>query len=191
MNTSGTLERTPATGRSAEPIVAWRSWSLGGSPDADGLLLRPVSARGRAWRPREVAEASCTRHRSHRAPELDCLCGLHASPTFDVLRRTRCPAVLGRVALWGRVIEHERGYRARFGYPQRLRLICQFCFWQHAELTDAPAWVGWYRGDRLVPFCDGHLAIARAIGLGPARTLDAGDVDQRLRDAYAVDPLGV
>ena len=36
----------------------------------------------------------------------------------------------GRVALWGRVIEHELGYRARYGYPQRLRLICQFCFWQ-------------------------------------------------------------
>ena len=52
---------------------------------------------------------------------------------IDHLRRTRCPAVLGRVALWGRVIEHEHGYRARFAYPQRLRLICQFCFWQWLE----------------------------------------------------------
>ena len=38
--------------------------------------------------------------------------------------------MLGRVALWGRVIEHEHGYRARFAYPQRLRLLCQFCFWK-------------------------------------------------------------
>ena len=42
--------------------------------------------------------------------------------------------MLGRVALWGRVIEHEHGFRAQYAYPQRLRLICQFCFW----MSDAP-----------------------------------------------------
>jgi len=36
--------------------------------------------------------------------------------------------VIGTVALWGGVIEHELGYRAEFGYPQRLRLICPECF---------------------------------------------------------------
>jgi predicted dehydrogenase len=42
----------------------------------------------------------------HEAPHLGCTCGLHGTHGLDVLRRTRCPAVLGRVALWGRVIEH-------------------------------------------------------------------------------------
>ena len=30
--------------------------------------------------------------------------------------------VAGRVALWGRVIEHDHGYRAQYGYPLALWL---------------------------------------------------------------------
>ena len=30
--------------------------------------------------------------------------------------------VLGEVALWGRVIEHEKGYRATCAYPYRLHM---------------------------------------------------------------------
>jgi hypothetical protein len=30
------------------------------------------------------------------------------------------PLVYGTVALWGRVIEHQEGYRAEFAYPQSL-----------------------------------------------------------------------
>lgn len=174
-----------------EPVVAWRTWALSGSARGDGLLLRPVISRGRPWVPQEVAEARCGRHRSHHAPEYDCRCGLHASHTFDILRRMRSPAVLGRVALWGRVIEHDRGYRARFAYPQRLRLTCQFCFWQHGPLTVAPTVVGWYPRHRLVPFCEEHLAVARTLRQAPWRVLDAAPVDQRLRDTYAVDLLAV
>ena len=177
--------------RTGEAIVAWRSWALSGTQGGEDLLLLPVAKHSRPWIPREVAQAVCRRHRAHVAPELDCLCGLHASQTFDIVRRTRCPAVLGRVALWGRVIEHERGYRARYAYPQRLRLICQFCFWQHGPFVAAPSVVGWYAHDRLVPLCPTHLVLARAIGLGPRALLDAGEVDQRLRGAYAVDPLPV
>jgi hypothetical protein len=89
------------------------------------------------------------------------------------------------------VIEHERGYRARFAYPQRLRLICQFCFWQWGPHGAAPEVVGWYSGGHLVPFCSPHLGIASRIGLGPRLRLPADEVDQALRDRYAVDPLAV
>ncbi len=99
--------------------------------------------------------------------------------------------MLGRVALWGRVIEHELGYRARFGYPQRLRLICQFCFWQKGPLGGAPTVVGSYRRDELVPLCPTHLEFAHANGMRPRRLLPAELVDQRLRQAYAVDPLAI
>lgn len=184
-------ERGLVTERSQEPIVAWRAWALGGSQQGDDPYLRPVAARAQKWHPREVAVASCQRHRTHDAPALDCLCGLHASTSFDVLRRTRCPAVIGRVALWGRIVEHERGYRASFGYPQRLRLICQFCFWQRGPLAGPPTVVGWYPRDHLLPFCDFHLTVARALGLGPRRLLDPDAVDQHLRSAYAVDPLAL
>src|SRR6187402_1951304 len=90
-----------------EPIQAWRTWTLAGS--RDGSDVRP-------WPPRRPAEASCTRHRSHVRPELGCTCGLHAVVHPDELRRTRDPAVLGTVALWGTIVEHERGFRAKLAY---------------------------------------------------------------------------
>ncbi len=176
---------------STEPILAWRSWTLTGRRDGGGLLLRPVTAGSRAWRPREIAQAACRLAWSHEAPNVDCSCGLHATREVDLLRRTRCPAVLGRVALWGRVIEHDHGYRAELAYPQRLRLICQFCFWQENVSASHPDVVSWYARDLLVPMCVRHLAVAEANGMRPRRILPAGIVDLRLRETYAVDALAV
>ena len=177
------------TVRDTEPILAWRSWTLTGRRDGVGLLLRPVTAGSRPWRPLEVAQATCRLAWSHEAPNVDCTCGLHATREVDLLRRTRCPAVLGRVALWGRVIEHEHGYRARFAYPQRIRLICQFCFWQSSAETSRPDVVAWYARDLLVPMCVHHLGVAEDNGMRPRRILPAAIVDLRLRETYAVDAL--
>lgn len=174
-----------------EPILAWRAWALTGRRDGAGLLLRPVAKRARTWQPREIVEASCRTSRWHDAPDPGCTCGLHATHSVDVLRRTRCPAVLGRVALWGRVIEHEYGYRAQYAYPQRLRLICQFCFWMSDTRRSTPDHVGWFPHDELIPLCEEHLGVARRNGVSPRIVLPASEVVQRLRDAYAVDPLAV
>jgi hypothetical protein len=175
----------------SEPIVAWRAWALTGHRDGTGLLLRPVAKRARTWRPRQVVEASCRTSRWHDAPDPACTCGLHGTHGLEVLRKTKCPAVLGRVALWGRVVEHEHGYRAQFAYPQRLRLICQFCFWMTGARRAAPAHVGWFPRDVLMPMCDEHLAVARRNGVSPRAVLHADDVALRLRDTYAVDALAV
>jgi hypothetical protein len=175
----------------SEPIVAWRAWALTGHRDGTELLLRPVAKRARTWRPREVVEASCRTSRWHEAPDPACTCGLHGTHGLEVLRKTKCPAVLGRVALWGRVVEHEQGYRAQFAYPQRLRLICQFCFWMTGARRAAPAHVGWFPRDVLMPMCDDHLAVARRNDVSPRVVLPAGEVAQRLRDTYAVDALAV
>jgi len=181
--------RTLPVEREAEPILAWRSWTLTGRRDGEGLLLRPVTASSRPWRPREIAQATCRLAWSHEAPNQDCSCGLHATRELDTLRKTRCPAVVGRVALWGRVIEHEHGYRARYAYPQRLRLICQFCFWQESASSSRPDVVAWYARDLLVPMCVRHLGVAEQHGMRPRRILPAGIVDLRLRETYAVDAL--
>ena len=52
------------------------------------------------------------------------------------------PAVsaVGTVALWGRVIEHERGWRAEFAYPDRLTLVCVVCL-QQGSGAGEPAFV--------------------------------------------------
>jgi hypothetical protein len=181
--------RTLPVVQDTEPLLAWRSWTLTGRRDGDGLLLRPVTAGSRPWRPREIAQATCRLAWSHEAPNVDCSCGLHATNDLSFLRRTRCPAVLGRVALWGRVIEHEHGYRARFGYPQRLRLICQFCFWQESTEGSHPDVVASYARDLLVPMCVRHLGVAESNGMRPRKILPAALVDLRLRETYAVDPL--
>jgi hypothetical protein len=137
----------------------------------------------------ERAEAACKHARLHAAPHVGCSCGLHATHEAEVLRRTRTPAVLGRVALWGRVIEHDLGFRAEFGYPQSLGLVCQFCFWQWGPTGRRPSLVGWFPRDELIPFCWTHLEVAQRYGMEPRRLLPADELDLRLRETYAVDAL--
>jgi hypothetical protein len=189
VSTRVSAARDLAVERTTEPVLAWRAWALTGRRDGTELLLRPVAGRSRPWRPREPAEAACKHARLHAAPNVDCSCGLHATHEAGILRRTRTPAVLGRVALWGRVIEHDLGYRAEFGYPQLLALVCQFCFWQWGPSGHAPAVVGWFPRDELVPLCWAHLTVAQRYGMEPRRLIPAGEVDLRLRETYAVDAL--
>ena len=177
--------------RTVEPVVAWRTWTLTGRRDGSRVRLRPVAGRARAWQPLRPAEAVCKLARLHAAPNVDCTCGLHGVHDPDLLRRTKNPAVLGRVALWGRVIEHESGYRAEFGYPQRLRLVCQFCFWHAGTLDSAADVVGHYGRGRMLPLCVAHQAAASRFGIRPVSVMRAGAVEQRLRATYAVDPLAI
>lgn len=176
---------------STEPLIAWRTWALTGRRDGSELLLRPVSGRARPWRPREIAEASCRGARFHRAPQTGCTCGLHGTHGFEILRKTKNPTVLGRVAMWGRIIEHEHGYRAQFAYPQRLKLICQFCFWEWGPRCDRPEHVGWFPRNDLIPLCEEHLHLAIRHGMEPHAVLNAARVSQRLLDAYAIDALAI
>jgi len=191
MPRGSTLERSLPVESSTEALVAWRAWALTGRRDGSNLLLRPVAGRARAWIPRRPAEASCGAGRFHDAPHPDCSCGLHGTHQVDLLRRTKNPAVLGRVAFWGRVVEHEMGFRARFGYPQRVRLICQFCFWQRGPQEAVPSVVGWFSRDELLPLCDEHADIAARYGMRPQTWLSANEVDQLLRSTYAVDLLAL
>ncbi|HEX7277899.1 MAG TPA: hypothetical protein VF244_11035 [Acidimicrobiales bacterium] len=60
----------------------------------------------------------------HPAPAHSCTCGIYAYRDGVDIREDRAdPYVLGEVNLWGRVIEHESGYRAQFAYPKRLALV--------------------------------------------------------------------
>jgi hypothetical protein len=177
---------------SAEPLTGWRTWTLAGSRDADGVRLLPIAGTGKPWPPRAEVRAECARRRGHGVPGDDCTCGIHATHTADPLRRTRDPAVLGTVALWGRVLEHELGYRAELGYPQRLTLICPLCFWQWGvNGSDRPTIVARRRSGRMVPLCDAHLELCLRYDYPLRRLLDARVVERALLDTYAVDVLPV
>jgi hypothetical protein len=109
-----------------EPVAGWRLWSV--LRRRDGLCLSSV-ARDALWPAGQGLEARCRLH-GHAAPQAGCACGIHA------LRRPgelfRClgglvspptPYVVGRVALWGRVVECERGWRAEWAYPLSLAVV--------------------------------------------------------------------
>jgi hypothetical protein len=173
----------------ADAVVGWRTWSLVDQADGSGPLLRPVAAGRRPWPAREAALGTCRVSRRHVAPVFGCLCGLHASRDPEGLRRIRDPAVLGTVALWGRVVEHDRGFRGERGYPQRLALICYLCLWRHGTGACAPDVVVRLRWGRLVPLCQEHLALSERYDFPVPELLSPREVERSLLDRYAVDRL--
>lgn len=97
---------------------------------------------------------------------------------------------MGTVALWGTIVEHALGYRARLAYPLRLRLVCPICFWQlGVARSRAPVVVAALRRERSMPLCDDHLGTAFAVGLSVQRLTPAGDALDALLDLYGVQEL--
>jgi hypothetical protein len=117
----------------AEALLDWRSWRI--VRRGDGLALTSAVQRT-VWPAQRTLTAECLRSPSliarvrrrphHQAPDLHCQCGIYGAtltqagsylgdtPGMELGR------VLGLVALWGLVIECERGYRASSAYPSRL-----------------------------------------------------------------------
>ena len=107
--------------------MGWRLWHV----DDDRLLSW---TRGAAWPAGERMEARCRRlfgHAPHEAPQSRHSCGIYALRTreqaaallHELPRRLRKPIALGRVSLWGRVIENVGGWRAQYAYPYELFLV--------------------------------------------------------------------
>lgn len=103
-------------------LVAWRAW-LVRSRRLDSLGVDNL------WQPRVALPANCVKMDdvNHHSPSMDCTCGYWSFKTLDVLgeaiRHDENMAVIGKVAIWGRVIECEQGYRSEYAYPQELWLL--------------------------------------------------------------------
>jgi hypothetical protein len=155
-----------------EPVLGWRAWLVverNGVPRLRSLFVPTI------WRPRSelVAECLCPRvlplprflrRPRHDAPGRRCECGVYATDLKTTLRYLRnarglddrpLARVLGRVSLWGTVVECDRGWRASHAYP--------------AEIVVPARSLG---GDPVVPL--GEVAL----GLGdygvPVRLVEAG-----------------
>jgi hypothetical protein len=117
-----------------EPFVGWRVWLV----VEDGSLIRLRSVVFNVpWRPHEPMRADCLRRRInllpwrrqalHPAPTRECDCGIYGATLdrvggyldgrFDGHRVHR---VLGRVNLWGTVVECAWGWRASHAYPEHI-----------------------------------------------------------------------
>jgi len=104
----------------AEPLIGWRVWCV--VETKAGLRLASV-IHDHEWPVGSETVARC--EAAHDAPDLECACGIHAArepaAVLSYLRGRDDPwtvaRVLGRVQLWGRVVEHEGGWRAERAYP--------------------------------------------------------------------------
>ena len=125
----------------AEPVVGWRLWNTsdsGGTPCLTSVYFPVV------WPVHEPLEAVCVRpqvrfpfrrskNRPHASPAERCQCGIYAlagerfGETLQEFVHRASYLVLGTVSLWGTVHEHEHGWRAARGYPERLIV------WQRVE----------------------------------------------------------
>lgn len=123
----------------AEPVVGWRVWAVT-ETDLE-LRLRSLMFEN-TWLPGQAFAADCGDRpgsisrvwrrtpRAHPAPEASCRCGIYATKRLaDIARYARClgsrPSMVlhravGRVALWGSVLEHTGGWRAAQAYPLEL-----------------------------------------------------------------------
>ncbi len=108
----------------AEPLVGWRVWRVVGD-----TLRAAVWAT--EWPAQTRFEADCLdlRPAPHPSPHRGCECGVYAfkqREDAELLAREKVDndvLAIGRVSLWGRVIETERGFRAQRAYPYDLQLL--------------------------------------------------------------------
>jgi hypothetical protein len=109
------------------PIVGYRTWHW-------GSLMSPLKSlnNNEPWLPGRPLAAKCKLYRAGWRPNhqkaLDiCSCGVCALKSPD---RLRVFPVYGEVYLWGKVVEHECGWRAEYAYPKLL-------------ILSPPAFPGW------------------------------------------------
>ena len=114
-----------------EPALGWRVWLV--VDQGDDLRLSSV-LYPTIWpvqlRLRGRVRPNTRRSHWHRVPHARCGCGVHAAVSvedaasyFDGRGRASLGEVyrvVGRVALWGSVIEGDKGWRASHGYPHAL-----------------------------------------------------------------------
>jgi len=123
-----------------EPVIGWRSWAVVRS-GAD-FRLRSIAFTD-VWPVHEAFVARCyeavtrvhlrlwRRPQRHAPVTLDCSCGIHAANDVaaaaaylhlydDMPQRSVCHRALGRVALWGTVVEGDLGWRSELAYPQEI-----------------------------------------------------------------------
>ena len=117
----------------AAPVLGWRAWAV--TETAAGLRLGSV-LYDEVWTPGTTALATCRRREDffaepmppHSTPSAACGCGFHAArdaaDALSYLRGRNEPTtvcrILGEVAVWGRLVETEAGWRAAAAYPVRL-----------------------------------------------------------------------
>ena len=167
---------------SLDPIVGWRTWRLKRHDDVPTLVS---VTREVMWPPQAVMRSACIACGAN-GPGRACSCGLYAASTPEYLAASGIfnarTSVVGAVAMWGRVVEHDNGARARFAYPARLRLVCATCL-QQGRGGVVPSHVLVDSLGSMVALCEKH----RSDATGTRH--DARAIESELLSTYAVELL--
>lgn len=116
----GKRPRLSTAGVRAGEIIGWRLWLT--SPRTEQLVS--ISANFE-WPCREYPKSKSyfpgypnMGYHAYKNEEqaLDAASQYRYSSIF--------PIVLGQVAMWGEVIEHEKGWRSEYAYPKALEYVC-------------------------------------------------------------------
>jgi hypothetical protein len=129
-----------------DPVVGWRYWGCdtlsepdgpGGAAGENACWLTSIS-RFSTWPARTPTRARCSWSALHEAdgsgiPHASCSCGVYAVSDLDVLKEVADPTdgtpgggravVVGTVAIWGRIIPGEWGWRGEQAYPRELWVV--------------------------------------------------------------------
>ena len=115
-----------------EPIYAWRSWRVGidpwGRPRLLPAGLTSIGSELSPWTPGKAGRAihwdDGNPTFNHDAPATYCNCGYWAFKSARYLHLHSSyhnqGYILGRVAMWGNIVEGTLGYRGEFVYPDHL-----------------------------------------------------------------------
>lgn len=136
-----------------EPEKGWRVWTV--AEKHDEMVVKSITYPV-AWPKRKPMRAHCMiqwrRTRAmiphgnadpHQAPISaggPCSCGIYSLRQLHLCRKwsglnvlgLKAPAlarVLGEIAMWGRISQHQEGFRAEYAYPLSFTV-----YWVHPEL---------------------------------------------------------
>lgn len=132
-----------------EPITAYRVWDVN---TQGGMLMGQAVQEPWPTRKPIEARCAVGHYNAHRVlgahltdagdwldtPVMACGCGIHAFKALEMAIHRALhpeprgfwngddspkPVAWGEVKIWGRVVEHEIGFRAQFAYPSRLFVL--------------------------------------------------------------------
>lgn len=135
---------------SIDPIIAWRVWRY-------NELLGSLNMQGAPVHPGVPQYAQCYALRNHEVPSEACTCGIYALRSLENAAgkaREEMNKVywgncghfaIGQIYLWGKVVEHETGWRAEYGYPKsiltdNIGLSARFAKLYNTEVETSCSW---------------------------------------------------
>ena len=181
-----------------EPLLGYRGWQVVDAGDGSGPALKSLHV-SYVWE-RQV-EAVCHlpavmyfqhRHDGRLSPDPSCSCGIYAQlpehplTEWDTAKRAKVSAS-GTIAMWGRIIQCERGYKAQYAEIQEPVVLDLTCI---AGCESQPVRVALPELSQVAypTYCEEHLKTSQEFV-----TIHAGlwlrEVCERLSERYGVEFL--